>query len=56
MKEPRYRWVCTICGSSDAAESAEMARLNVDLHMRVAHPSEREAVPVQDDEDGGLRA
>jgi len=56
MKEPLYRWVCTMCGISDAAESPEMARLNIDLHVRLAHPSERETVPVQDDEDGTLRA
>ena len=46
MKEPLYRWVCTMCGISDAAESPEMARLNIDLHVRLAHPSERETVPL----------
>jgi hypothetical protein len=51
MKEPLYRWVCTICGVSDEAESAEMARLNVDVHMGVAHPSSRRAVRVQLDPD-----
>jgi hypothetical protein len=56
MKEPLYRWVCTMCGISDQAESPEMARLNIDLHVRLAHPAEREPVPVQDDEDGTLRA
>jgi hypothetical protein len=56
MKEPLYRWVCTMCGISDAAESPEMARLNIDLHVRLAHPADRETVPVQDDEDGTLRA
>ena len=56
MKEPLYRWVCTMCGISDQAESPEMARLNIDLHMRLAHPAERERVPVQDDEDGTRRA
>jgi hypothetical protein len=53
MKEPLYRWVCTMCGSSDAAESPEMARLNVDVHMQVAHPSERETVRVREEDDQG---
>lgn len=56
MKEPLYRWVCTMCGISDQAESPELARLNIDLHVRLAHPDERETVPVPDEEDGGLRA
>jgi hypothetical protein len=59
MKEPLYRWVCTMCGISDQAESPEMARLNIDLHVQLAHPTEpteRETVSVQDDEDGPLRA
>jgi hypothetical protein len=45
-----------MCGISDQAESPEMARLNIDLHVRLAHPTDRETVPVQDDEDGSLRA
>jgi hypothetical protein len=47
MKEPLYRWVCTMCGISDEAESPEMARLNIDVHMSVAHPTSRSAVRVQ---------
>jgi hypothetical protein len=47
MKEPLYRWVCTMCGISDEAESAEMARLNIDIHVQVTHPSAREPVRVQ---------
>jgi hypothetical protein len=47
MKEPLYRWVCTMCGISDEAESAEMARLNIDVHVQVTHPSAREPVRVQ---------
>jgi hypothetical protein len=47
MKEPLYRWVCPMCGISDEAESAEMARLNIDVHMGIAHPTAREAVRVQ---------
>ena len=52
MKEPLYRWVCTMCGISAAAESPEMARLNIDLHVQVAHGSAREAVKVQLDPPG----
>jgi hypothetical protein len=47
MKEPLYRWVCSICGVSDEAESSEMARLNIDVHFQMAHPSAREAVRVK---------
>ena len=47
MKEPLYRWLCPMCGISDEAESAEMARLNIDVHMGIAHPTSREAVRVQ---------
>jgi hypothetical protein len=32
-----------------------MARLNVDLHVQVAHPETRETVAVQDEDDGRLR-
>ncbi len=47
MKEPLYRWVCPMCGISDEAESAEMARLNIDVHMELTHPTSRSAVRVQ---------
>ena len=62
MKEPLYRWVCPMCGISDGAESPEMARLGIDVHMEIAHPTSRSAVRVQldnrdvlvlDDEDTG---
>jgi hypothetical protein len=49
MKEPLYRWVCTMCGISDEAENSEMARINIDVHVQVAHPSARKAVKVQPD-------
>jgi hypothetical protein len=39
MKEPLYRWVCPMCGISDEAESSEMARITIDVHVGVAHPS-----------------
>jgi hypothetical protein len=47
MKEPLYRWVCSMCGISDEAESPEMARLNIDVHLQMAHPASRSAVRVQ---------
>jgi hypothetical protein len=49
MKEPLYRWVCTMCGISDEAENSEMARINIDVHVRVAHPSARTAVRARPD-------
>jgi hypothetical protein len=55
MKQPVYRWVCVICGISDEAESSEMARLNIDLHVQVAHTETQEAVhgPADDQDDRG---
>jgi hypothetical protein len=47
MNEPVYRWLCPMCGIADDAESSEMARLNIDVHMGIAHPTSREAVRVQ---------
>ena len=47
MKQPVYRWLCPMCGIADDTESLEMARLNVDVHMGIAHPTSREAVRVQ---------
>jgi hypothetical protein len=38
MTEPTYRWVCTYCDASGMAESSEMARLAVDVHVSVQHP------------------
>jgi hypothetical protein len=56
MKQPLYRWVCTMCGISDEAESSEMARINIDVHIQVAHPSTRKAVKVQPDPAWNLPA
>jgi hypothetical protein len=52
MKEPLYRWVCTICDTSAAADSAELARLNLDVHLEVVHPSARESVRVRPEAGG----
>jgi hypothetical protein len=48
MKEPLYRWVCTFCGISDEAASPELARLSIDDHVQVAHPSARQAAAASD--------
>jgi hypothetical protein len=37
MSEPTYRWVCTYCDAFGEAESSEMARLAVDVHVSFAH-------------------
>jgi hypothetical protein len=49
MREPVYRWLCPMCGIADDAESSEMARLNIDVHMGIAHPTAGDAVRVQVD-------
>lgn len=38
MKKPLYRWVCPMCGISDEAETSELARVNIDVHVQLAHP------------------
>jgi hypothetical protein len=55
MKHPVYRWVCTICGIADEAESPEMARLHIDLHVQVAHAETQDATrgPADDQDDRG---
>lgn len=52
MVEPTYRWVCTYCEASDVAESPEMARLAVDIHVSVFHAPPREAITAQGEPDG----
>jgi hypothetical protein len=52
MKEPLYRWVCTMCGISDEAENSEMARINIDVHVQVAHPSAARAAGERADPAG----
>jgi hypothetical protein len=42
--EPTYRWICTYCEATDLAESPEMARLAVDVHVSVFHAPAREAI------------
>jgi hypothetical protein len=45
-----------MCGISDEAETSEMARINIDVHIQVAHPSTRKAVKVQPDPAWNLPA
>jgi hypothetical protein len=58
MVEPTYRWVCTYCDAFGMAESSEMARLAVDVHVSVQHPQalEPERGGGQDDGPGSARA
>jgi hypothetical protein len=59
MAEPTYQWVCTYCDASGMAESSEMARLAVDVHVSVQHPHAPEPDPdatgnPDDDPEGSL--
>jgi hypothetical protein len=61
MAEPTYQWVCTYCDASGMAESSEMARLAVDVHVSVQHPHALEPEPEPDatgdhDDPEGSRA
>jgi hypothetical protein len=52
--EPTYRWVCTHCEASDLAESPEMARLAIDVHVSVFHVQPREPITAQGEQDGRI--
>ena len=60
MAEPTYQWVCTYCDASGMAESSEMARLAVDVHVSVQHPHaldpDPDATGDHDDDPEGSRA
>jgi hypothetical protein len=58
MAEPTYQWVCTYCDASGMAESSEMARLAVDVHVSVRHPQVPDPGPTgdRDDDPEGFRA
>ena len=47
MGEPTYRWTRTYCDTSDVAESPEMAKLAVDVHVSLFHEPSREEIRVQ---------
>jgi hypothetical protein len=51
--EPTYRWVCSYCDTSDVAESSEMVRLAIDVHVSVFHaPARREVIRAQGESAG----
>ena len=52
--EPRYRWVCTFCDTSDLAESPEMARLAIDVHVSVFHARARKPIRAQSEASGNI--
>jgi hypothetical protein len=52
--EPTYRWVCTYCEATDLAESPEMARLAIDVHVSVFHAPAREAIGAQGEQAGRI--
>jgi hypothetical protein len=50
--EPTYRWICTYCEATDLAESPEMARLAIDVHVSVFHAPAREAIRAHGEANG----
>jgi hypothetical protein len=52
MGEPTYRWICTYCEASDVAESPEMAKLAVDVHVSLFHEPTREEIRAQSGPEG----
>jgi hypothetical protein len=56
MGEATYRWVCTYCDASDLAESPEMAKLAVDVHVSLFHGPAREGIRTHGEPDGSVLA
>ncbi|SRR6266498_4967459 len=54
MGEATYRWICTYCDASDVAESPEMAKLAVDVHVSLFHGPTREEIPAQSGPEGNV--
>ena len=52
MVEPTYRWVCSYCDASGAAESSEMAQLGIEVHLSIQHPHAVEPDTRSSREDG----
>ena len=52
MAEASFRWVCTYCDASDLAESPEMAKLAVDVHVSLFHGAPREEIRTQGEQEG----
>ncbi|HEX8860223.1 MAG TPA: hypothetical protein VGC06_14250 [Actinomycetes bacterium] len=54
MGEATYRWICTYCETSDVAESPEMAKLAVDVHVSLFHGPTREGIRTQSGPEGNV--
>jgi hypothetical protein len=54
MGEATYRWICTYCDASDVAESPEMAKLAVDVHVSLFHEPTREEIRAQSGPEGNV--
>ena len=54
MGEATYRWICTYCDTSDVAESPEMAKLAVDVHVSLFHGPAREEIRTQSGSEGNV--
>jgi hypothetical protein len=54
MGEATYRWICTYCDTSDVAESPEMAKLAVDVHVSLFHGPARQGVRTQAGSEGNV--
>ena len=54
MATATYRWVCTYCDASDLAESPEMAKLAVDVHVSLFHGLAREEIRTHGEPDGNV--
>lgn len=52
MAKASFRWVCTYCEVSDLAESPEMAKLAVDVHVSLFHGAPREGIRTQGEPEG----
>jgi hypothetical protein len=52
MAKASFQWVCTYCDASDLAESPEMAKLAVDVHVSLFHGAPREGIPTQGEPEG----
>ena len=55
MASATYRWVCTYCDASDLAESPEMAKLAVDVHVSLFHgPAARQEIGRHGEPNGNV--
>jgi hypothetical protein len=54
MAKASFRWVCTYCDASDLAESPEIAKLAVDVHVSLFHGAPREGIRTQGEPEGAV--